>query len=175
MKTKKYKLLTLFLFFFIFTYFIAWFELYLLSNKYYNYALENYKKGKLGIALKGKSVRKDDMSGYEYQGGFQQVEEIWKSKYAWPKPRIYYKSKQKISSIIEEMDIETAMNIYNSYLKMDNAYLPEILFHVAEQYEKQQNKDKAIEIYKYILQFWNRENEEMIKKVENKLNTFYQK
>lgn len=130
---------------------VAWIQQNNMSNKYYKDAMVNFKKGNYAIALKGKKVEKEDGSGYEFMGGFQQVSDIWSSSYAFPKPSAYKKSKDMIKEIINnKIDIKTGTDMYKQYFQIDRGYLGEIMLRVADQYLKVDDKVNAIETYKII-------------------------
>mgnify|MGYP001601923707 FL=1 len=87
---------------------VAWIQQNNMSNKYYKDAMGNFEKGDYVIALKGKNIEKEDGSGYEFMGGFEQVDNIWSSPYAFPKPSSYKKSKDMAQEIINsKIDIKT--------------------------------------------------------------------
>lgn len=132
---------------------VAWFQLNSMSNEYYKDAMGNFEKGDYVIALKGKKVEKEDGSGYEFMGGFQQVNDIWSSPYAFPKPSAYKKSKDMAQEIINnKIDIKTGMDMLKQYLQIDKGYLGEIMLKVADKYLKADDKESAIETYKTILE-----------------------
>jgi tetratricopeptide (TPR) repeat protein len=132
---------------------VAWIQQNSMSNKYYKDAMGNFEKGDYVIALKGKKVEKEDGSGYEFMGGFQQVNDIWSSPYAFPKPSAYKKSKEMANEIIKsKIDIKTGMDMLKQYLQIDKGYLGEIMLNIADQYLRADDKENAIETYKTIVE-----------------------
>lgn len=132
---------------------VAWMEQNGMSNKYYKDAMASFEKGDYVIALKGKKVEKEDGSGYEFMGGFQQVNDIWSSTYAFPKPSAYKKSKDMADEIIKtKIDIKTGTDMLRQYLQLDKGYLGEVMLSVADQYLKADDKENAIETYKTIME-----------------------
>lgn len=132
---------------------VAWIQQNSMSNKYYKDAMASFKKGDYVIALKGKKYEKEDGSGYEFMGGFQQVNDIWSSPYAFPKPPAYKKSKDMVEEIINnKIDIKTGTDMFKQYFQIDRGYLGKIMLKVADQYLKADDKESAIETYKIILE-----------------------
>jgi tetratricopeptide (TPR) repeat protein len=139
---------TLFLLVVIGTYFAAWWQLYDTSKEYYKSAMQFYQNDDFMSALKGKRTITETDSGYMFKAGFEQVVNIFKSKYAYPKPKIYYDAKEKVEEVIyKKMSPDVGLEIYNKYFKLDNIYLGEILLQVGNIYEKEGNITKAINTY----------------------------
>lgn len=130
------------------SYSVVWVKSYNHSKEYYSMAMENYNKGDYIIALKGDRVLKEDQSGYIYLGGFQQAMEIWDSKYAFPKPDIAERSKQMAERILSEIDIKTGQQIFKTYFKIDNRFLPEVLIRIGELQMEENQLSKAQETFK---------------------------
>lgn len=155
----------------ILIYGVAWFQLNSMSNKYYKDAMGNFEKGDYVIALKGKKVEKKDGSGYKYIGGFQQVNDIWSSPYAIPKPSEYKKSKDMVNQIInDKIDIETGIEMFKQYFQIDRGYLAEIMLRVADQYVEADDVDSAIETYKIILEAFP-QDDDILNEVNEKLES----
>lgn len=130
---------------------VAWIQLNGMSSKYYKDAMASFEKGDYAIALKGKKIEKEDRSGYEFMGGFQQVNDIWSSRYAFPKPSSYKKSKDMVDEIINtKIDIKTGTDMFKQYFQIDRGYLGKIMLKVAEQYLKADDVESAVETYKLI-------------------------
>ncbi|MEZ8307903.1 hypothetical protein AB6D20_012855 [Vibrio splendidus] len=117
-----YKLLALASVIFI-AYGSAWLRAYSLSENYFEYAEQQYKKGDLVTALKGMNkleLRIED----EYLGGYQQVIETWRSATLGPKPDAYYQSLEKPALIIEQLNEEQLMAFIEIYVQLDSRYVP---------------------------------------------------
>lgn len=148
---KNAKIVLAFIVVVILIYGIAWIQQNNMSNKYYKDAMGNFEKGDYVIALKGKKVEKEDRSGYEFIGGFQQVNDIWSSRYAFPKPSEYKKSKDMVNKIInDKIDIKTGTDMFKQYFQIDRGYLGEIMLNVADQYLEADDVENAIETYKML-------------------------
>lgn len=101
----------------------AWLRAYSLSENYFAYAEQQYKKGELVTALKGMNkleLRIED----EYLGGYQQVIETWRSATLGPKPDVYYQSLEKPALIIEQLNEEQLMAFIEIYVQLDSRYVP---------------------------------------------------
>lgn len=101
----------------------AWLRAYSLSENYFAYAEQQYKKGDLVTALKGMNkleLRIED----EYLGGYQQVIETWRSATLGPKPDVYYQSLEKPALIIEQLNEEQLMAFIEIYVQLDSRYVP---------------------------------------------------
>ncbi len=147
----------------------VWLESYQRTKLYYQNALENFHKGRYITAIKGERVLKEDRSGYVFKGGFQQVETIWSSKYAFPRPGLYAEAKKKIDLIInKKIDIEMGENAFHQYFRLDNKYLPQILLRVGDLHLKEGNIDKARKAYDLVRQAFSRK-QELAKQAEDKL------
>ena len=132
----------------VLTYLFAWIQLHNNAKKYYNEAAVSYAAGNFMAALKGEKIITESDQGYIYKGGFEQVVNIYKSKYAYPKPGIYDDAKKRINEIIyEKITPELGFKIYKKYFKIDNAYLGEILLRSGDLYLKQGDREKAVEMY----------------------------
>ena len=167
---KKYRKIIIVLLFISLSYLWVWFETYNRTSKFYQQASYNTEQGNYMSALKGKRTLNHDESGYVFKGGFQQVIEAWDSPYAIPKPDIYKKSEESINTIInKKIDIATGNRIFQSYFKLDNKYLPEILLRIGDLQEEQGQLSKAKDIYTMVLEAFAR-NKEAAKYAEEKLN-----
>jgi hypothetical protein len=154
---------------------VAWIQQNSMSNKYYKDAMASFEKGDYVIALKGKKVEKEDRSGYEFKGGFQQVNDIWSSPYAFPKPSEYKKSKDMVQEIINnKIDIKTGTEMFKQYFQVDRGYLAEIMLRVADQYLKADDKESAIETYKTIQQAFPLDDD-ILNNVQEKLEKLKEK
>lgn len=110
--------------------------------------MANYRAGSYIDALKGKKAEKPDGSGYVYQGGMQEVVDIWNSGYAYPKPAVYASAVKTANTIInEKIDAKTGLAAFQKYFKTDNEYLPQILFRVAALCVAQGDTGDAKQIY----------------------------
>ena len=129
------------------SYGIAWFKSYDRTVTYYNNAMENYQNGDYASALKGTKRLKDDKSGYEYLGGFQQAMEIWESKYAFPKPDIAEAAENMAQTLISELDAKACNTIFQTYFRKDNKFLPEILIRMGDLQMEEGQLEKAKDTY----------------------------
>lgn len=133
------------------TYFVSWMQYYSRSQTYYRQAMANYDAGDYIGALKGKQVSTADGSGYAFQGGMQEVIDIWSSGYAFPKPAVYHQAVQMANTIIDQkIDAKTGLDAFQQYFKTDNEFLPQILFKVAGELEQQNDIKDARDIYQTI-------------------------
>ncbi|EOD01198.1 tetratricopeptide repeat protein [Caldisalinibacter kiritimatiensis] len=167
---KKHRFLTLITLVILVTYTWVWVQCYIATQNYYRNAMDNLNKGKYITALKGDRVLSEDNSKYVFIGGFQQVVEIWENPCAVPKPKLYTQAKEKISSIIKEkIDIHTGEEAFQTYINLDNRYLPEILLHVGDLYLRKGDKKSAKETYTVVKDAF-AFNQEAVKSAEEKLN-----
>ena len=126
------------------TYTISWVEMFMNSKRYYNDALESYKKKDYTMAIKGKKIESDDENGYVFKGGFQQAAEIWESPYAFPKPSLYKNSQNMIEKIIRNnIDIKTGTDFYKKYFKLDKGYVNDVMLRVIDLYIEDGDYDDA--------------------------------
>jgi hypothetical protein len=140
------------------TYAAAWLQFYFRSVKYYNQAVSSIEKGDWIDGLKGKLALKEDRSGYEFQGGLQQVIGIWSSKYALPRPEIFYRAEELKDSILnEKVDIKSGEAAFQKYFRMDNKYLPEIALKLGDLYLEEGDKDSAKEWYSVVVEAFSNE------------------
>ncbi len=169
--TKKLKSVIAVLLIIIFTYTIAWMQLYRMSKKYYKNAMESYDKKEYALALKGKKIEKQDRSGYEFKGGFQQVVEIWKSPYAFPKPKVYRKASNMAETLInEKIDVKTGTEIFNRYFKFDKGYLGEVMLRVGDLYLESGDKESALETFNLVEEAFPNDAD-ILKKAEDKIKS----
>ncbi|MDF2152788.1 hypothetical protein [Vibrio sp. CAU 1672] len=119
----------------------AWLKAYSLSEKYFNYAEQQYSKGNFITALKGMNkleLRIED----EYLGGYQQVIDTWQTAILGPKPDAYYQALEKPRSIIEQLDQGELLEFIGIYVQLDARYVP----NAADQlrYLAKQSGDQAL-------------------------------
>ncbi len=138
-------------------YSIAWVKSYSTSRTYYVSAMKNYNNNEMEFALKGNKVLSEDKSGYVYEGGFQQCIEIWNSPYALPKPEIVGKAEAMAERTVNSLDVETAQAIFNSYFKLDNAYLPEVLLRIGDIYLEDEKFDEAEQQYEMVREIFGKQ------------------
>lgn len=170
MLIKKHRLFTLIILVILITYTWVWVQCYVASKSYYRNAMDNLNNGKYITALKGDRVLSEDNSKYVFIGGFQQVVEIWENPYAVPKPKLYTEAKEKITFIIKEkIDIQAGEEAFQTYINLDNRYLPEILLHVGDLYLQKGDKKSAKEIYTVVKDAF-AFNQNAIKLAEEKLS-----
>jgi len=126
----------------------VWFGSYQLANKYYDQAESSMGKGNYGIALKGDDIFNKTSGKYEYIGGYEQVLNIWKNGYAWPKPPVYAKAKDKIDTIInDKLTPEEGVQLVQQYMRQSNGFLPEILAASTQKLIDQGRMDEAKDVY----------------------------
>ncbi|WP_123042987.1 hypothetical protein [Cohnella candidum] len=125
----------------------VWLGSYKMAVKYYDQAEENMNKQRYDIALKGDEAYNRTSKKYEYVGGYEQVLSIWKSPYAWPRPAVYDKAKDKIDEIVnDKLTPEAGVQLVQKYLRQDNAFLPEILVSSTKKLIEQDRKDEAKDV-----------------------------
>lgn len=155
----------------IVTYAIAWVQMYTTSQKYYADALKSYKAGDYVTAIKGKKIENEDESGYTFNGGFEQVEDIWDSVYALPKPQAYKDAENMTNEIINnKLDIKTGTDMFNKYFKMDDkGYLDSVMLRVADLYIQDNDIQDAKDTLETVKEAFPN-NAETQKIVQEKLN-----
>lgn len=141
---RKLKAVLIVVLLFAIMYCISWGQMYVNSQKYYKSAMENYANRDYAVAIKGEKVENEDESGYKYVGGFEEAANIWDSSFAWPKPKVYFDSKNKINEIInKKIDIKTGMELYKRYFQIDKGYLSNVLLRVTDLYIDSDDKEDA--------------------------------
>jgi len=132
----------------IIAYLVGWIQIDILANKYYKQAMSSYSSGNYTVALKGEKTFANNPEGYIFTGGFEQVVNAYQSTTAWPKPPVFYKAQKMANDIINtKLTTQDAMALYNTYYQVDNDYLPQILLHVAQQYQAQGDNALAYQTY----------------------------
>ncbi|MEI6055725.1 MAG: hypothetical protein WCR55_06675 [Lentisphaerota bacterium] len=130
------------------TYASAWFKLDSMAKGYYADAMRNYESGKIMAALKGEKVLSADSSEYIYHGGFEQVVDAFRSKFAFPKPQVYYLAESKIENILQKnITPEIGYAIYKKFFRLDNEYLGDILIRIGDIYHAKKNFPEALKAY----------------------------
>jgi tetratricopeptide (TPR) repeat protein len=121
----------------------SWEEVNIKTNKYYNDAIESYRSGDYITALKGKGSSGLETNSIS-KGGFQNVVQAWSAPYAAPKPAEYKESLGKIDELInQKLTIELGEKIYDKYVGIDDAYLPQVMVRVGDLYKEKGDLEKA--------------------------------
>lgn len=135
---------------FVFCYFYSWFDVYRLSNSFYETAQQNMADNKPALALKGGF----DFKTQEFTGGYQQIIEAWSGKYIFPQPKIYKDAMQAKNDILQNMSIKEIDAMVKKYIKTDKVYLPEALFRKAELLAESGKKADAEQVYNDLLELF---------------------
>mgnify|MGYP005841597299 CR=1 FL=1 len=155
---------------FLLIYSIVWYESYQNSLSFYEQATENFEDENYGLALKGGEVFDEELNGYRFIGGYEQVLAAWSNKWAIPKPSVYYNTEEKISEIInEKMTADQGIAIFQEYFRVSNRHLPEILIQTGKLYKENGEIGKAKEIFKLAIDAFGR-NEKIKKQAEEQLS-----
>jgi tetratricopeptide (TPR) repeat protein len=128
----------------------GWIQSYTMSERYFQQANANMKAGNYAIALKGTPSTNGDT---DYQGGYEQVVNMWSGPWSFPRPSIYWEAEHQIQDIIQnKLTISDAQDIIQTYLNLDNEYLPEIMLQIGDESLKNGDIDTAREAYNQVIQ-----------------------
>lgn len=121
----------------------SWEEVNIKTDKYYNDAIQSYESGDYMAALKGKGATGKETSSIS-KGGFQNVVQAWSAPYAVPKPAVYKEALQGIDELInQKLTIEIGEKLYDKYVGVDDAYLPQVMLRVGDLYKEKGDAEKA--------------------------------
>lgn len=127
----------------------VWVDTYQMSKHYYNQAQQNLKNQKYALALKGTPSTD---GGANYEGGFEQVVDSWSSFWAYPKPGFYKDAEKQANVVINsKISLSDAQNILQTYLNLDNEYLPQILLSVGKKSAEQGDISTAKQAYQSVI------------------------
>jgi len=137
---------------FLATYGVAWVQAYQLSETYFNDAEATYLKGKYLDALTGYKEFDTRQNKYVQHGGYLQVEHIWISQYAWPRPAVYLRAQERIQEVIgQRLTIPMAQSFIQANIGKDSPYLGIIFLRLGELYEQSGDKPSAIDAYQTVV------------------------
>ncbi|MDQ0338663.1 tetratricopeptide (TPR) repeat protein [Caldalkalibacillus uzonensis] len=126
----------------------VWFETYQNAKKFMEQADANFERGDYGKALKGGEVYDEQEQAYVFTGGYEHVLMLWSSRWAIPKPGIYYEAKEKIDVIIyEKLSADEGFALFQQYFNLNNRHLPEILLQSGRLYIEAGEYEKAKAIF----------------------------
>ena len=136
---------------FVFGYAASWYEAYRLSARYLAEAETSFAQGEYLKAFMGYEDR-DPLTGWTIKhGGYYQVENIWRSAYAWPRPAFTAQASSRIWEIIaKHLTIKDAERFVQENAGKPQVYFAEVFLRLGELYEASGDKRSAIEIYREV-------------------------
>lgn len=115
-------------------YVVAWAQVYRMSQRYYAQAEVNLKVGNYALAIKGTPSVNGET---DYQGGLEQVVNMWSNAWARPRPSVYGQADTQLNTLIQtKLSSQDVQNIFQTYLGLDNQYLAQIMLASADRSAK---------------------------------------
>lgn len=138
---------------FVSNYIFGWFQAKGLSEGYLQDAEVAYARGDYLNALTGHKEFDRAQGKYVQRGGFLQVERIWSSPYAWPRPDASASAQARVQEIISErLTIAMAEAFIQANIGKSNPYLGIIYLRLGELYEQSGDRVAAREVYQIIVE-----------------------
>lgn len=132
----------------LFSYALAWYSAYGLSQGYLQDADASYERGEYLNALVGYREFDDQQQRYVDRGGYMEVERIWGDRYAQPVPPDVARARQRIDEIINErLTIDDAEAFVQQNIGRSNPYLALLYLRLGELYEADDRIRDATDIY----------------------------
>jgi tetratricopeptide (TPR) repeat protein len=136
---------------FVFTYTLAWWSAYHLSQTYLDDADASYNDGRYLDALLGYEEYDRAQSKYVQYGGYIQVQRIWSNDYAVPAPAPVERAEERIDEIIEErLTTADAEQFVQENIGRSNPYMGIIYVRLGELYEADGQLRDAEDIYESV-------------------------
>jgi tetratricopeptide (TPR) repeat protein len=132
----------------VFSYALAWFSAYRLSQGYLLDADASYNQGNYLDALVGYKEYDQAQKRYVDRGGYMDVEHIWADQYALPVPPDVVRARQRIEEIVNvRLTIKDAEAFVQANIGRSNPYLGLIYLRLGELYEADGRTADAKDIY----------------------------
>ncbi|MCC6801705.1 MAG: hypothetical protein IT319_02380, partial [Anaerolineae bacterium] len=132
----------------LFSYVLAWYSAYRLSQGYLQDADASYDRGEYLNALVGYREFDDQQQRYVDRGGYMEVERIWADQYALPVPPDVVQARQRIDEIVNLLlTIDDAEVFVQANIGRSNPYLGLIYLRLGELYEAASRTADANDIY----------------------------
>jgi hypothetical protein len=133
---------------FIAAYGLAWWSAYRMTMTYLNDAAKSVEEGRSLDALVGYKVYDKSTKRYVPHGGYLQVQNIWLSPYAVPRPAEVQIVQQHIDEIVNQhLTIEEAEQFVQENIGQSNPYLGMIYLRLGELYEADGRLKDAKDVY----------------------------
>lgn len=155
MISKRWLFKTFFIVFGLFAvnYAIGWLQALRLANQYYYDAEAAYTRGDYLNALTGNKEFDQEQNKYIQHGGYLQVERIWDSPYARPRPAVYEYARMRIQEIIQQrMTIPMADGFVQANIGKVTPYLGIVYLRLGELYEQADDMAAAKDVYQLIVE-----------------------
>lgn len=150
-------------------YLAAWFQAYRLSRQYLQDAESAFNQKKYLEALTGFKEFDEKQGKYIQRGGYQQVEHIWSHPYAWPRPEVYERARERTQEIINQhLTIPMAEAFVQANIGKQAPYIGVVYLRLGELYEESGNRQSAIEIYRDVISLFPSQ-EDIVSKASNHL------
>ncbi len=133
------------------TYAFAWSQANNLAVQYLHDANASYTSGKYLPALVGGQTFDLQTNKYVTTGGYLQVQHIWTSNFAWPRPGYLSSVQNRINDIINHrLTVDQAQQFVQENTGKQNPYLGIIYLRLGELYAQQGDKKDARDIFQGI-------------------------
>jgi tetratricopeptide (TPR) repeat protein len=131
-----------------FTYVLAWHRANSLSTQYLQDANASYQAGNYLEALMGYEKFDPEQNKYVVRGGYIQVEKIWASPYAWPKPANVAHAGTSIDELINQrLALAEAEQFIQMNIGKSNPYFGAVYLRLGELYEQAGDLAAARDVY----------------------------
>lgn len=135
------------------TYIFGWIQALRLANNYYKDAEAAYTQGDYLNALTGYKEFDAKQNKYVQRGGYLQVERIWDSPYAWPRPAVHEYAKTRIQEIIQQrITIPMAEGFIQANIGKSTPYVGIVYLRLGELYEQEGDVKAAKDVYQLIIE-----------------------
>jgi tetratricopeptide (TPR) repeat protein len=136
---------------FLFTYVLAWWDAYQLAANYLDDADASYQEGRYLDALLGYEEFDRAQGNYVARGGYIQVQNIWRSSYAFPVPADVERADWRVDEIIySRLTIADAEQFVQRNIGRYNPYMGLIYLRLGELYEANGQLLDAQDIYESV-------------------------
>ena len=133
---------------FVAAYALAWWSAYRLTMTYLDDAAHSVEEKRDLDALMGYKVFDQTSKKYIAHGGYLQIQNIWSSAYAMPKPDAVQNVQQKIDEIVNQhLTLEEAEQFVQENVGQSNPYLGMIYLRLGELYEAAGRVSDAKDVY----------------------------
>lgn len=133
---------------FIVAYGLAWWSAYRLTMNYLEDAAKSVQENRTLDALVGYKVYDQTTKRYIPHGGYLQIQNIWSSPYALPRPAAVQTIQQDIDAMINQhLTIEEAEQFVQENIGQTSPYLGMIYLRLGELYEAAGRLSEAKDVY----------------------------
>lgn len=133
---------------FVAAYGLAWWSAYRMTMTYLNDAAKSIEEGRTLDALVGYKVFDQTTKKYVPHGGYLQVQKIWSSSFAVPRPAEVQSVQQHIDEIVNRrLTVDEAEQFVQENIGQSNPYLGMIYLRLGELYEADGRLKDAEDVY----------------------------